>query len=63
MLGLLMNTRGLMELVVLNIGYDLGFLSDRVFVMMVLMTLVTTFATGPLLRLKYFSTAAVTSRQ
>lgn len=48
-LGLLMNTRGLVELVVLNIGYDLGFLSDRVFAMMVLMAIITTFATGPLL--------------
>lgn len=47
-LGLLMNTRGLMELVVLNVGYELGFLSDRVFAMMVLMAIITTFATGPL---------------
>ena len=50
-LGLLMNTRGLMELVVLNIGYDLGFLSERVFSMMVIMAIVTTFATSPLLAL------------
>jgi len=50
-IGLLMNTRGLMELVVLNIGYDLGFLSERVFAMMVIMAIVTTFATGPLLSL------------
>jgi len=48
-LGVLMNTRGLVELVVLNIGYDLGILSPRSFAMMVLMTLVTTFMTGPLL--------------
>lgn len=52
-LGLLMNTRGLMELVVLNIGYDLGILSDRVFAIMVMMTLITTFATGPLLKFFY----------
>jgi Kef-type K+ transport system membrane component KefB len=46
-----MNTRGLMELVVLNIGYDLGILSPRIFAMMVLMALATTFMTGPLLAL------------
>lgn len=46
-LGALMNTRGLMELVVLNIGYDLGVLTPEVFAMMVLMALVTTFMTGP----------------
>jgi Kef-type K+ transport system membrane component KefB len=50
-LGVLMNTRGLVELVVLNIGYDLGILSARIFAMMVLMALVTTFMTGPLLSL------------
>ena len=44
-------TRGLVELVVLNIGYDLGILSGRIFAMMVLMALVTTFMTGPLLSL------------
>ncbi|MFN8392038.1 MAG: cation:proton antiporter [Bdellovibrionota bacterium] len=48
-LGVLMNTRGLMELVVLNIGYDLGILSPSIFSMLVLMALVTTFLTGPLL--------------
>ncbi len=42
-----MNTRGLMELVVLNIGYDLGVLSSEIFTMMVIMALVTTFMTGP----------------
>lgn len=56
-LGILMNTRGAMELVVLNIGYDLGLLSDRAFAILVLMTLITTFATGPLLNLKIFSNA------
>jgi Kef-type K+ transport system membrane component KefB len=50
-LGALMNTRGLMELIALNIGYELGILSPRVFAMMVLMALTTTFATGPLLSL------------
>lgn len=46
-IGALMNTRGLMELVVLNIGFDLGVLSPEVFTMMVIMALVTTFMTGP----------------
>jgi len=48
-IGALMNTRGLMELVVLNIGYDLGVLTSEVFTMMVIMALVTTFMTGPAL--------------
>src|SRR6185295_12909112 len=48
-IGALMNTRGLMELIVLNIGYDLGVLSPTVFTMMVLMALVTTFMTSPAL--------------
>ena len=50
-IGVLMNTRGLMELVALNIGYDLGILSDRIFAMMVIMALTTTFMTAPLLSL------------
>ena len=50
-IGALMNTRGLMELVVLNIGYDLGILSPEIFSMMVIMALVTTFMTGPALDL------------
>ena len=45
-IGALMNTRGLMELVVLNIGFDLGILTPSVFSMMVIMALVTTFMTG-----------------
>lgn len=48
-IGALMNTRGLMELVVLNIGYDLGVLTPEIFSMMVIMALVTTFMTGPAL--------------
>jgi len=51
--GLLMNTRGLMELVVLNIGLDIGVISPALFTMMVLMALVTTFMTTPLLKLMY----------
>jgi Kef-type K+ transport system membrane component KefB len=50
-LGALMNSRGLMELIALNVGYELGILSSRVFAMMVLMAIVTTFATSPLLSL------------
>ena len=50
-LGLLMNTRGLMELIVLNVGLDLGIISPALFTMMVLMALVTTMATTPLLSL------------
>ncbi|MGH9868023.1 MAG: cation:proton antiporter [Candidatus Polarisedimenticolia bacterium] len=50
-LGTLMNTRGLMELIVLNIGLDLGVISPGLFAMMVLMALVTTMMTGPMLRL------------
>jgi Kef-type K+ transport system membrane component KefB len=48
-LGILMNTRGLMELVALNIGLDIGVISPQVFTIMVLMALVTTFMTSPLL--------------
>lgn len=47
-IGALMNTRGLMELVVLTIGYEMDILPPSVFVMLVLMTLVTTFMTTPL---------------
>jgi Kef-type K+ transport system membrane component KefB len=48
-LGILMNTRGLMELIVLNVGLDMGVLSPTLFAMLVLMALVTTFSTTPLL--------------
>lgn len=51
--GILMNTRGLMELIVLNLGLDLGVISPTLFTMMVLMALVTTFMTTPLLQLFY----------
>lgn len=50
-LGILMNTRGLMELIVLNVGLDLGVISPKLFTMMVLMALATTMATTPVLRL------------
>ena len=48
-LGILMNTRGLMELIVLNVGLDMGVLSPVLFAMLVLMALITTFLTTPLL--------------
>ena len=50
-IGALMNTRGLMEIVVLNIGYDLGILTPPIFAMMVVMALATTCMTGPALNL------------
>jgi K+:H+ antiporter len=49
-LGALVNTRALMELIVLNIGFDLGFIPQKVFTMLVIMAVVTTIMTGPLLR-------------
>lgn len=52
-IGTLMNTRGLMELVILNIGRELGVITPAVFAMMVLMALVTTFLTTPVLQLVY----------
>lgn len=59
-IGALMNTRGLMELIVLNIGYDLGILKPEVFTMLVFMALATTFMTAPALSLidKLFKTKA-----
>src|SRR5574344_1455311 len=50
-IGTLMNTRGLMELVALNIGYEMGVLPPHIFVILVIMALVTTFITTPLLHL------------
>jgi len=52
-IGTLMNTRGLMELVILNVGLDIGVLSPALFAMMVIMALVTTFMTSPVLELIY----------
>lgn len=48
-IGALMNTRGLMELIVLTIGYEMKILPPAIFVMLVIMTLVTTFMTAPLI--------------
>jgi len=50
-LGALMNTRGLVELIVLNIGLDLGVISPTLFAMLVIMALVTTMSTAPALQL------------
>ncbi|WP_304169510.1 cation:proton antiporter [Phenylobacterium aquaticum] len=50
-LAALMNTRALMELIVLNVGYDLGVLPQKVFTMLVIMAVATTIMTGPLLKL------------
>lgn len=52
-LGILMNTRGLTELVILNVGKSLGLIGDALFSMLVVMALVTTMMTGPLLRRAY----------
>ncbi|KAA6301287.1 MAG: Na(+)/H(+)-K(+) antiporter GerN [Candidatus Ordinivivax streblomastigis] len=51
LMGALMNTRGLMELIILTIGYEMAILPPAIFAMLVLMTLVTTFMTAPLLLL------------
>ena len=48
-LGILMNTRGLMELIVLNVGLELGVLTPTLFTLLVIMAVVTTVATTPIL--------------
>lgn len=58
-LGVLMNTRGLMELIAINIGFELGVISPTVFSMMVIMVLVTTVATAPILRRIYPAREAI----
>lgn len=62
-LGTLMNTRGLLELIVLNIGLDLQIISPTLFAMMVVMALVTTMATAPVLRLLQPQTAPADDRR
>jgi len=52
-IGILMNTRGLMELIVLNIGLDIGVISPALFTILVLMALITTFMAGPLIEMIY----------
>ena len=49
-MGALMNTRALMELIVINVGYDLGAISRNVFTMLVIMAIFSTVVTAPLLR-------------
>jgi Kef-type K+ transport system membrane component KefB len=49
-MGVLMNTRGLMELVVINVGYDLGMIPKSMFFILTLMAVATTYMTAPLLR-------------
>ncbi|HET9217786.1 MAG TPA: cation:proton antiporter [Terriglobia bacterium] len=56
-IGILMNTRGLMELIVINLGYELGVFPRNVYFMLVLMTLVTTYMTTPLVRYAIRNTA------
>lgn len=60
-LGVLMNTRGLVELIVLNIGLDLGVLSPTLFAMLVIMALVTTMMASPLLPLLGYRQSGVQS--
>ena len=52
-LGILMNTRGLVALIVLNVGLDQHILTPKIFAIFVIMALATTFMTGPLLRIAY----------
>jgi Kef-type K+ transport system membrane component KefB len=49
-LGVLMNTRALIELIALNVGFDLGFIPQHIFTMLVIMAVVTTMMSAPLLR-------------
>lgn len=58
-IGALMNTRGLMELVILNVGLDIGVISPALFAMMVLMAIVTTVMTSPLVAAFYRSPEAL----
>jgi Kef-type K+ transport system membrane component KefB len=50
MIGFMMNTRALMELIVVNVGYDLGVITQKVFTMLVIMAIVSTVVTTPVLR-------------
>jgi Kef-type K+ transport system membrane component KefB len=61
-LGILMNTRGLMELIVLNVGMDLGVLSPTLFAMLVIMAIATTVATTPVLQVLSRFTEPVAAR-
>jgi Kef-type K+ transport system membrane component KefB len=63
LLGVLMNTRALMELIVLNIGLETGFLPQKIFTMLVIMAVVTTVMTGPLLKALMPQLGIVMARQ
>ncbi|KAJ1969582.1 K(+)/H(+) antiporter [Dimargaris xerosporica] len=52
-IGFLMNCKGLVELIVLNVGYDAGVIDTRIFTMMVIMALITTFMTTPIVQYIY----------
>ena len=58
-----MNTRGLVELIVLNVGEELGILSPRLFTIFVVMTLVTTIGTGPMLGLMGWARSEAVARR
>jgi Kef-type K+ transport system membrane component KefB len=62
-LGVLMNTRGLMEIIVLNVGLEFGVISPTLFTMFVVMALVTTVATGPMLAVLAGATGATAAVQ
>ena len=49
-MGIMMNTRALMELIVINVGYDLGVISQQMFTLLVIMAIFSTVITSPLLR-------------
>lgn len=61
-LGVLMNTRGLGELIVLNAGLDMGVLTPRLFTMLVLMAVITTVMTGPILKLLHVEDSAANAK-
>ena len=58
-IGALMNARGLMELIILNIGLDKGIITPRLFTIMVMMTILTTLLATPIFNLIYLRTAQV----
>ncbi len=61
-IGAMMNTRGLMELIVINLGRELGVLPDSVFCMLVIMAVVTTFMTAPILSRLIARDPAITAK-
>jgi Kef-type K+ transport system membrane component KefB len=50
MIGFMMNTRALMELIIINVGFDLGVISPKTFTMLVIMAIFSTVVTTPALR-------------